>query len=75
MINQEMIDRINELYHKRITVGLTPEEEIEQAALRKEYLAGIRGQVAQQLDRIEIVDGEKEPEHGGECQCGHCHKH
>ena len=37
------IDRINELYHKSQSVGLTEEEKEEQARLRQEYVAAIRG--------------------------------
>ena len=37
------IDRINALYHKSQSVGLTEEEKEEQAALRREYIAAIRG--------------------------------
>ena len=39
MITQEMIDRINELSHKKKAEGLTEEETIEQKALYKEYIA------------------------------------
>ncbi len=41
-MDSSKIDRINELYHKSQSVGLTDEEKAEQAALRKEYLAAIR---------------------------------
>ena len=37
------IDRINELYHKSQSVGLTDEEKEEQAKLRRDYIAAIRG--------------------------------
>jgi len=53
----ELIKRINELAAKsRTPEGLTEEEKAEQAALRKEYIANIRGQVKAQLDNIELVD-------------------
>ena len=42
-MTQERIERINELARKKKAVGLTPEETAEQAVLRKEYLAAIRG--------------------------------
>ena len=51
----EMIARINILARKKRSEGLTEEEQCEQA-LYKEYLGFIRGQVKQQLDKIEIVD-------------------
>ena len=52
----EMIARINILARKKRSEGLTEEEQCEQKALYKEYLGFIRGQVKQQLDKIEIVD-------------------
>ncbi len=53
----ELIKRINELAQKsRTPQGLTEKEKEEQAALRKEYIAAIRGQVKAQLDNIELVD-------------------
>lgn len=52
------IDRINELYHKSKSVGLTEEEEAEQAALRQEYIAAIRASLRGTLNNISI----KEPD-------------
>lgn len=52
------IDRINALYHKSQSVGLTEEEKEEQAALRREYIAAIRGNLRGQLNNISI----KEPD-------------
>ena len=52
----EMIARINILARKKRSEGLTEEEQCEQKALYKEYLGFIRGQVKQQLDKIEIDD-------------------
>ena len=37
-MDQNMIDRINALYHKSQSTGLTEEEKAEQAALRKAYI-------------------------------------
>ena len=48
------IDRINALYHKSQSVGLTEEEKEEQAALRREYIAAIRGNLRGQLNNISI---------------------
>ena len=53
-MKQEKIDRINELYHKSKGVGLTPEEKEEQTALRKEYIAAIRGDLRSSLNNISI---------------------
>ncbi len=52
------IDRINELYHKSQAVGLTDQEKEEQARLRQEYVAAIRGSLRNNLNNISI----KEPD-------------
>ncbi len=52
------IDRINELYHKSQSVGPTEEEKEEQARLRQEYVAAIRGSLRNNLNNISI----KEPD-------------
>ena len=41
-MNQEKINRINELYKKQKDGTMTPEEKEEQAALRAEYIAAVR---------------------------------
>jgi uncharacterized protein YnzC (UPF0291/DUF896 family) len=56
MITEEKIKRINELFHKQKTVGLTEEELAEQKQLRQQYLAGIRTSLRSHLDHIRIVD-------------------
>lgn len=58
----ERIARINALYHKSQSEGLTEDEKQEQARLRKEYVASIRANLKGQLDSITIVnqDGTKE---------------
>ena len=56
-MEQEKIDRINELARKAKTPGgLTPEEEAERAALRKEYVAAVRANLTAQLDNTFIVE-------------------
>ena len=50
------IDRINELYHKSQSVGLTDEEKEEQARLRREYIAAIRGSLRSTLNNISIQE-------------------
>ena len=55
-MEQAKIQRINELAHKKKTVGLTEEEKIEQAALRQEYLNDIRANFRQTLESIEYKD-------------------
>lgn len=51
---EEKIARINALYHKSRTEGLTEEEKEEQARLRKEYVASVRGNLKAQLDNIYV---------------------
>ncbi|MDO4555191.1 MAG: DUF896 domain-containing protein [Lachnospiraceae bacterium] len=53
-MDQKKIDRINELYHKSKGVGLTASEKAEQTALRKEYIAAIRGDLTDSLNHISI---------------------
>lgn len=56
MITPELIARINALAKKKRTAGLNQDEQAEQKKLYRIYLDGIRGQVKQTLDRVEIVD-------------------
>lgn len=62
-MTKESIDRINELARKSKTVGLTEEEKVEQAALRKEYLADIRKSLEATLSNVYFVeeDGSQTP--------------
>ena len=50
------IDRINALAHKQKSVGLTEEEKVEQAALRKEYIESIRESLRANLNNISIQE-------------------
>lgn len=50
------IDRINELYRKSQTVGLTEEEKAEQAMLRGKYIEAIRRNLRGTLDRVSFVN-------------------
>ncbi len=54
MTMSERIARINELYHKAQTKGLSEEEKEEQTRLRKEYVANVRANLKGQLDSIVI---------------------
>ena len=54
----EKSDRINELVRKKKAEGLTPEEEVEQAKLREEYIEGYRRSVRHHIEGIKIVDEE-----------------
>ena len=62
-MTKESIERINELARKSKTVGLTEEEKVEQAALRKEYLADIRKSLEATLSNVYFVeeDGSQTP--------------
>ena len=55
---QDKLNRINELANKAKTGGLTEEETIEQAELRKEYLADFRSRMMDQLTSIKVVNEE-----------------
>ena len=53
-MDEQKIKRINELYRKSKTEGLTGEERKEQKLLREEYLERIRGNLRSQLNKIDI---------------------
>ena len=56
-MEQAKIQRINELAQKaRSPEGLTPEEEVERALLRQEYVDAVLGNLQSQLDRTYVVD-------------------
>lgn len=55
-MNNDQIDRINELYHKSQSVGLTKEEKQEQERLRKTYVEAIRANLRGTLEQVSIVN-------------------
>ncbi len=55
-MNNNDIDRINTLYHKSKSVGLTPEEKEEQKRLRKEYIKSIRASLLGTLNNIDMQE-------------------
>ncbi|HEL1702943.1 TPA: DUF896 family protein [Streptococcus suis] len=55
-MEQAKIDRINELAKKKKAGTLTPEEKVEQAQLREEYIEGYRRSVRAHVEGIKIVD-------------------
>ena len=61
-MDQKKIDRINELARKAKTVGLTEAEPVERAALRREYIDSVVGNLKGHLDNTYYVDeqGNKE---------------
>lgn len=64
-MNKEKIDRINELYKKSKAEGLTEEEKKEQAVLRQEFIASVKGNLRAQLNNIDIVDADGKVENLG----------
>ncbi len=58
MITQEMIDRINELYHKSQNEGLSQEEKEEQQMLRRKYIEAIRTNMRSNLNNISIQEAD-----------------
>lgn len=63
---ENTIARINELYHKSQSEGLTPEEKEEQAGLRQEYIRNVRANLRGQLNNIDIVNEDGTIENLGE---------
>lgn len=63
---QQKIDRINELYRKSKAEGLTSEEKKEQALLRQEFIANVRGNLRNHLNNIDLVDDNGNIENLGE---------
>ncbi len=55
-MTEEKIARINELYHKAKTDGLTEEEKEEQKVLRREFIDSFRRNLRGQLDNISIQE-------------------
>ena len=54
-MEQEKIDRINQLARKSKAEGLTEEEKAEQRKLRQEFIASVRMNLRAQLDNIDMV--------------------
>lgn len=53
-MDQTKIDRINELARKQKAEGLTPEEAMEQAVLRREYIDAIKNNLRGSLNSMKI---------------------
>lgn len=62
-MEHEKIERLNELARKKKTIGLSQEEVVEQAALRREYIDGFKENLKAVLDAtvIQQPDGTKVP--------------
>ena len=65
-MTEEKIARINELYRKQKSVGLTFEEKRGQKKLREEYVAAVRRNLRSQLNRIDMVNEDGSVENLGE---------
>ena len=52
----KLIKSINELYAKSKNEGLTGEEKVEQAELRKKYIQSFRQGVVNTMENVRIVD-------------------
>ena len=65
-MTEEKIKRIHELYRKSKVEGLTSAEKEEQAMLRSEYIASIRGNLQAQLNNIDVVNEDGSIENLGE---------
>lgn len=55
-MDKSRIDRINALYHKSQSEGLTEEEKKEQAELRREYIEAIRKNMRANLNNISVQE-------------------
>lgn len=55
-MEQAKIDRINELYRKSQSEGLTEAEKAEQAVLRREYIDSYKRSLVNELEHTYIVD-------------------
>ena len=65
-MENEKIQRINELYRKSKAEGLTDSELKEQALLRQEYIASVKKNLVSQLTNIEVVNPDGSVENLGQ---------
>jgi uncharacterized protein YnzC (UPF0291/DUF896 family) len=65
-MNDQKLQRINELARKAKAEGLTSAEQQEQAALRREYIEAVRRNLRGQLDNIDILTKDGKIENLGE---------
>lgn len=64
-MNQDLINRINELARIKKEIGLSPEQEQEQKQLYRQYLEYIKGGVKTALDEAQAKRVNPS------CSCGH----
>ena len=55
-MKDEKIARINELYKKSKSEGLSEEEKKEQTLLRQEFVASVKSNLRSQLNNIDMVN-------------------
>ena len=65
-MNEEKLQRINELARKSKAEGLTQAERAEQAVLRQEYIEAIRRNLRGQLNQIDVINEDGTIENLGE---------
>ena len=53
---KELIERINQLYHKSQAEGLTEEEKDEQARLRREYIDNVKANFRTEMAGVKKID-------------------
>lgn len=75
MITKELVDKINSLWHKQNSVGLTEEEKEEQSVARRQYIDAIKSQVRDMLETIKSPDSDSEHSDSNNCSCSckDCH--
>ena len=65
-MNENKLERINELYRKSKAEGLTEKEKKEQDLLRKEFVASVKANLRSQLNNIDLVSEDGTIENLGE---------
>lgn len=70
MVSDDLIKRVNELWHKQQTVGLTEEEKAEQKEARAAYVAATKNQVREMLKGVKPA--KQNHVHSHKCSCKHC---
>lgn len=55
-MDEQKINRINELYRKSKAEGLTEEEKLEQKILRRQYVDAFKQNLRSQLNQIDIKE-------------------
>lgn len=65
-MDDQKLQRINELARKSKAEGLTASEREEQAELRREYIEAVRRNLRGQLDNIDVVNKDGKIENLGE---------